>query len=93
MASPNVSEFVSTYHPADLHSNPKHTIYFDSLDPRQKLDKVGKGREMEYIEQTTYNTFYPFQNNHQIHWHDQSVKMLCAFKIKNLVCIEMGKAN
>ena len=46
-------------------------------------------REMEYIERTSFNTFYPFQNKHQIHWHLQSVKMLCAFKNQNLVCHEM----
>ena len=29
----------------------------------------------------SYNTFYPFQNKHQIHRHLQNVKMLlCAFK-------------
>ena len=35
---------------------------------------------MEYIEHSSYNTFSPFQNKHQIHWHLQSVKVLCAFK-------------
>ena len=29
------------------------------------------------------NTFYPFQNKHQIHRHLQSVKMLCTYKNKN----------
>ena len=28
-------------------------------------------REMEYIERSSYNTLYPFQNKHQIHWHLQ----------------------
>ena len=38
---------------------------------------------MEYIERPSYNTFYPFQNKHQIHQHLQSVKMVCAYeKIK-----------
>ena len=31
------------------------------------------------------NTFYPFQNKHQIHWDLQIVKKLCAFKNQNLV--------
>ena len=47
-------------------------------------------REMEYIESSYYNTFYPFQNKHQIHWHLQSVNMLSAFKNQNH---EMGQAN
>ena len=38
--------------------------------------------EMEYIEHTSYNIFYPFQNNHQIHWHLQSVKLLGTFTYK-----------
>ena len=37
-------------------------------------------REMEYLERSNYNTFFPFQNNHQIHWHLQSGKMLCAYE-------------
>ena len=37
-------------------------------------------REMKYIEWAPYTTFYLFQNKHQIHWHQQSVKMLCALK-------------
>ena len=36
---------------------------------------------MECTERVSSNTFYPFQNKHQIHRHPQSsVKMLCAFK-------------
>ena len=35
--------------------------------------------EMEYIECSSYNTFYPFQNKHQIYQHVQTVKMLCAY--------------
>ena len=30
-------------------------------------------RYVKYIECTSYNTFYPFQNKHQVHWHLQSV--------------------
>ena len=45
--------------------------------------------EMEYIEHASCNTFYPFQNKHQIHRHIQSVKV-CAFKNQNLVCHEMS---
>ena len=41
---------------------------------------VDKCREMEFIEQTSFNTFYPFQNKQQIHRHLQSVRILCAFK-------------
>ena len=38
-----------------------------------------------------YNTFYPFQNKHQIQQHLQSVKMLCAFqKTKYSESHEMG---
>ena len=38
---------------------------------------------MEYKERSSYNTFYPFENKHQIHLHIQSVQMLCAYeKIK-----------
>ena len=36
------------------------------------------------------NTFYPFQNKHQIHAYLQSVKMLCALENLNLVSHEMG---
>ena len=35
---------------------------------------------MENIESSSYNTFYPFQNEHPIHQHLQSVKMLCAYE-------------
>ena len=46
---------------------------------------------MEYIECSCYNTFYSFQNKHQIHWHTQSVKMLCAYeKSKHSESHEMG---
>ena len=48
---------------------------------------------MEYIESTSQNTFYPFQNKHQNHQHIQSVRMLCALKNKNLVSYEMGQGN
>ena len=45
-------------------------------------------KEMEYIEGSYYNTFYPFQNKHQIHRHLQSVQiLLCAFKNQNKVKI------
>ena len=37
---------------------------------------------MEYTEQASSHTLYPFQNKHQIHRHLQIVKMLCALKIK-----------
>ena len=40
---------------------------------------------MEYIECSSYNTCYPFQNKHQIHWHLESVKMLRTFKNQNIV--------
>ena len=36
-------------------------------------------REMEYIECSSYTTFYPFQNKHKIHQHIQSFKMVCAY--------------
>ena len=39
-------------------------------------------REMEYIEQASSNTFYPFQNKHKIHWHLQIAKMLCPLNVK-----------
>ena len=39
-----------------------------------------KTREMEYIEHSSYNTFYPFQNKLEIHQHLHSVKMLCAYE-------------
>ena len=42
-------------------------------------------REMEYIEQASSNTFYPFQNKHQIHRNLQIVKMLCPLKNQNEV--------
>ena len=44
-------------------------------------------KEMEHIEGSYYNTFYPFQNKHQTHRHLQSVKMLCAYKNQNKVKI------
>ena len=48
-------------------------------------------REMEYIECSSYNTFYPFQNKHQIHQNPQSVKMLYAYeKSKHSESHEMG---
>ena len=37
---------------------------------------------VHHIEHASYNTFYPFQNKHQIYRHLQSVKL---FAIKNLV--------
>ena len=37
----------------------------------------------------SYNTFYPFQNKHQIHRHLQSFKMMCAFK-KSKFCVSLG---
>ena len=41
---------------------------------------------MEYIEQTSGNTFYPFQNKfHQIHQHRQIVKILRPLKNQNIV--------
>ena len=40
---------------------------------------------MEYIGHTSHNTFYPFQNKHQIHRHLHNGKMLCAFKNQNIV--------
>ena len=45
-----------------------------------RKEKLWLHREMEFIECTSYNTFYPFQNKHQIHRNLQSIKMLCAFK-------------
>ena len=43
-------------------------------------------KEMEYIDCSSYNLFYPFQNKHKIHWHLQSVKKLCAYeKNQNIV--------
>ena len=46
---------------------------------------------MEYLECAYYNTFYPFENKHQIDWDLQSVKMLYVFK-KSKYCDsrEMG---
>ena len=35
--------------------------------------------EMEYIEQESSDTFYPYQNKDQIYQHLQIVKMLCPF--------------
>ena len=35
---------------------------------------------MESIESSSYNTFYPFQNKHQIHRHIQSAKMLWVYE-------------
>ena len=51
-------------------------------------------KEMEYIEQASSNTFYPFQNKHQIHQHLQSVNMSCPVK-KSKYCgsHKMGWAN
>ena len=43
--------------------------------------------EMECIECSSYNTFYPFQNKHQIHRHLQSVKMLCAHRLVQTECL------
>ena len=46
---------------------------------------------MEYTEGSYYNTF---ENKYQIHYHLQSVKMLCAFKkSKFSECHEIGQAN
>ena len=40
-------------------------------------------RDGIYIVHSSYKTFYPFHNKHQIHQHIQSVKMLRTFeKIK-----------
>ena len=40
-------------------------------------------REMEYIEQASQNTFYPFQNKHQNHWASiESQDVVCFEKIK-----------
>ena len=50
-------------------------------------------RETKYIESASQNTFYPFQNKHQNHWHFWSVRMLCAFKNPHIVTYEMGQAN
>ena len=41
---------------------------------------------MEYIESSYYNTFYPFQNKHQIHQNMQTIKM-CGYKNQNKVKI------
>ena len=49
---------------------------------------------MEYIESSSQNTFYPFQNKHQNHQHLQSFRMLCALKkSKHSKSNEMGQAN
>ena len=42
---------------------------------------------MESIESSSYNTFYPFQNKHQIHRHLQSVKMLWVYEKQNIVIV------
>ena len=39
---------------------------------------------MEYIVQW-FTSFYPFQNQHQIHWNLQIVCMLCSLKEKNSI--------
>ena len=44
---------------------------------RKYIVRLCSSREMEYIEQASSNTFYPFQNKHKIHWHLQIAKMLC----------------
>ena len=49
------------------------------LQHPQRLSFV-YGREMECIESSSYNTFYPFQYKHQIYRYIQSVKMLCAYE-------------
>ena len=61
-----------------------------SPELRNGFQKPVWGREIEYIERASYNTFYPFQNKHQIHQHLESVRKLCAFKNQNLVSNEMG---
>ena len=48
--------------------------------------KAFKYREMEYIESSYYNTFYPFQNKHQIHQNMHTIKM-CGYKNQNKVKI------
>ena len=51
--------------------------------PSQYAGQV-RDREMEYIELlSSYNTFYPFQNKHQIHW--QSVNMLMFIVVKGQI--------
>ena len=53
-------------------------------------DSIGS-RMMEYIERTSYNTFYPLtRNKHQIRWHLHSVKILCAFKKSKMLCEKIG---
>ena len=61
------------------------------LQHPQRLSFV-YGREMECIESSSYNTFYPFQYKHQIYRYIQSVKMLCAYE-KHREIHEMGQAN
>ena len=48
---------------------------------------------MEYIECSSYNTFYPFQNKHQIHQNPQSVKMLYAYEKNQNIVKVMKWAN
>ena len=52
-----------------------------------------KAREMEYIEQASNNTFYPFQNTHQIHWHLQIVKILYPLTKSSSKVERMGEPN
>ena len=40
---------------------------------------------MEYIEQASIKTFYPFQNKHQIYQHQHILKLLYILKNQNIV--------
>jgi len=44
------------------------------------MAKTAVARDIVYIERTSYNANYPFQNKHQVYQYLQSVRMLCAFK-------------
>ena len=53
--------------------------------------KAVQSREMENIEHSSNDTFYPFQNKHQSHQHLWSVKILCRYeKIKHGQSNAMG---